>query len=181
MTKNTNRALRDRNADKTTVLLSHLRKALLLLQDTATSPTHSSYLQYNLALIRCNDVTRGLSQGDTQLKGAHWLTLRKQLRNNSKSGIERLQKNPKSPKHTPKNAINNIYLNQKNSKYQNTSRAGARFLHLAWEGGRFAPLSPVSYATDQTHFKHEKPQVLLLESHVTIGTIQQTQDAVSVL
>jgi len=31
MTKNTNRALRDRNADKTTVLLSHLRKALLLL------------------------------------------------------------------------------------------------------------------------------------------------------
>jgi len=29
-------------------------------------------------------------------------------------------------------------------------------------------------------FKHEHPQVLLIESHVTIGTIQQTQDAASV-
>jgi len=38
---------------------------MLLLQDTAASPTHSSYLQYNLALIRCSDVTRGLSQGET--------------------------------------------------------------------------------------------------------------------
>ena len=43
-------------------------------------------------------------------------------------------------------------------------------------GGRF-----VSYATDQVHFKHEQPQVLLIESHVAIGTIQQTQDAASVL
>jgi len=47
--------------------------------------------------------------------------------------------------------------------------------------GRFAPLPPVSYATDQVYFKHEQPQVLLIESHVTIGTIQQTQDASSVL
>jgi len=31
------------------------------------------------------------------------------------------------------------------------------------------------------HFKHEQSQVLLIESHVTIGTIQQTQDAASVL
>jgi len=29
--KNTNRALRDTNADKTTVLLSHLRNTMLLL------------------------------------------------------------------------------------------------------------------------------------------------------
>jgi len=44
----------------------------------------------------------------------------------------------------------------------------ALFLHLAWQGaGRFAPLPPVSYAPDQVHFKHEQPQVLLIESHVT--------------
>jgi len=48
-------------------------------------------------------------------------------------------------------------------------------------GGRFAHLPPVSYATDQVHFKHEQPQVLLIELHVTIGTIQQTQDAARVL
>jgi len=40
-------------------------------------------------------------------------------------------------------------------------------------GGRFAPLPSFSYATDQVHFKHEQPQVLLIELHVTIGTIQQ--------
>jgi len=38
---------------------------MLLLQDAAASPTHSSCLQCNLALIRCNDVTRGLSHGET--------------------------------------------------------------------------------------------------------------------
>jgi len=38
------------------------------------------------------------------MKGAHWLTLRKKLRNNSKPGIEQLYKNPKSPENTPKNA-----------------------------------------------------------------------------
>jgi len=48
-------------------------------------------------------------------------------------------------------------------------------------GGRFAPLPPISYATDQVHFKHEQRQVLLMESHITIGTIQQTQNAASVL
>ena len=63
--KNINRALRHTNADKTTALLSHLKTTMLLLQDTAASLTHSSYLQYNLALIRCSDVTRGLSQGET--------------------------------------------------------------------------------------------------------------------
>jgi len=42
-------------------------------------------------------------------------------------------------------------------------------------------LPPVSYATDQVHFKHEQPQVLFIEPHVKIGTIQQTQDAASVL
>jgi len=36
---------------------------MLLLLDTAASPTHSSYLQYNIVLIRCSDVTRGLSHG----------------------------------------------------------------------------------------------------------------------
>jgi len=45
------------------------------LEDTAVTPTHSSYLHYNLALIRCSDVTKGLSQGGILLKGAHWLTL----------------------------------------------------------------------------------------------------------
>jgi len=39
----------------------------------------------------------------------------------------------------------------------------------------------VSYATDQVHFKHEQPQVLSMESHITIGTIQQTQDSANVL
>ena len=48
-------------------------------------------------------------------------------------------------------------------------------------GMRFAPLSPVSYATDQVHLKHEQLQVLWIESHGTIGTIQQAQDVVSVL
>jgi len=38
---------------------------MLLLLDITTSPTHSSYLQYNLALIRCSDVTRGLRDGET--------------------------------------------------------------------------------------------------------------------
>jgi len=38
---------------------------MFLLYDTAATPTHSSYLHYNIALIRCSDVTRGLSQGDT--------------------------------------------------------------------------------------------------------------------
>jgi len=71
-----------------------------------------------------------------------------------------------------------MYWDQKNSKYQNTSYVGAQFLHVSWQGvgGRF-----VSYATDQVHFKHVQPQVLLIESHVAIGTIQQTQDAASVL
>ena len=42
-------------------------------------------------------------------------------------------------------------------------------------------MPPVSYVTDQVHIKHEQPQVLLIESHVAIGTIQQRQDAASVL
>jgi len=42
-------------------------------------------------------------------------------------------------------------------------------------------LPPDSYATDQVHFKLEQPQVLLIESHVAISTIKQTQDAASVL
>jgi len=92
------------------------------------------------------------------------------LRNNSKSGIERLYKNPKSPENTPKNA-----------EKQQSTETKARFLHLAWQRGRFAPLPPVSYATDQVHLKHEQPQVLWIEPHVTIGTIQPTQDAASVL
>jgi len=29
---------------------------MLLLLDTVASPTHSSYVQHNLALIRCSDV-----------------------------------------------------------------------------------------------------------------------------
>jgi len=58
---------------------------------------------------------------------------------------------------------------------------GTRFLHLAYQGGRFAPLPPVSDVTDQVHFKHEEPQVVLPDYCGTIGTIQKTQDAASVL
>jgi len=69
-----------------------------------------------------------------------------------------------------------------NSKYQNTSYVGARLLYLSWQGaGRDAPMPPVSYATDQVHLKYKQPQVLWIESHVTIGTIQQTEDAASLL
>jgi len=42
-------------------------------------------------------------------------------------------------------------------------------------------LISTSYAADQVHFKHEQPLGLLIESHFAIGTIQQTQDAASVL
>ena len=112
------------------------------MQDTTASPTHSSYLQCNLALIRCSDVTRGLSQGDTQLKGPHWLTIRKYLRNDSKSGIERLYKNPKSPDIAPKNAKKQQSTETKRSKYQNASQVGARYLHLAWQRGGSHPCHP---------------------------------------
>ena len=155
---------------------------MLLLQDTASSPTHSSYLQYNLALIRCSDVTRGLSWGKTQLKGAHWLTLRKQLRNNTNPLLNGYTKTRNHRKTLRKKQKNNTLLKPKECKYQNTTQVGARFLHLDWQGGgRFAPLPPVSYATDQVQFKHEQPKVLLIKSHITIGTIQQTQYAASVL
>jgi len=44
------------------------------------------------------------------------------LRNNSKSGIERLYKNLNIPENTPKKRKRTtIYRNQKNSKYQNAS------------------------------------------------------------
>jgi len=46
-------------------------------------------------------------------------------------------------------------------------------------GGVRTPV-PVNYATYQVHSKHEQPHVLLPDSHVTIRTIQQTQDAASV-
>jgi len=48
-------------------------------------------------------------------------------------------------------------------------------------GKRFASLPLLSYAADQVHLKHEKPQVLLIESHITIGMIQQRPDVASVL
>jgi len=105
---------------------------------------------------------------------------------NSKSGIEPLYKNPKSPEHTTKNAKKQQSTEIKrivNTKIQAT--LGPSFyvftFSLAGGAGRFAPLSSVNYATDQVHFKYEQPQVLLIESHVTIGTIQQTQDVASVL
>jgi len=66
-----------------------------------------------------------------------------------------------------------------NTKIQPSYRGPAFTFSLA--GERFAPLPPVSWATDRVHFKHEQPKVLLIESHVTIGTIQQTQDTASVL
>jgi len=46
---------------------------------------------------------------------------------------------------------------------------------------RFAPLQPVSYATDQVHFKHNIHKFFFIESNVIIGTIQQTQEAANVL
>jgi len=62
------------------------------------------------------------------------------LRNNSKSGIEQVYKNPNTPENTPKNAKKTtIEWNQKNSKYQNTSEVGARFLHLSWRGAIHTP------------------------------------------
>jgi len=84
--KNTKRTLRDKNANKTTVLLSHLKNNYAFIVGyccsiqifcTAASPTDSSYPQYSFALIKTWDVTRGLSQGEAKLKGGHWLTLRK--------------------------------------------------------------------------------------------------------
>jgi len=50
-----------------------------------------------------------------------------------------------------------------NTKIQ--ARWGPSF--YIWLGrGAVRTLPPVSYATDQVHFKHEQPQVLLIESHV---------------
>jgi len=40
-------------------------------------------------------------------------------------------KQTKSPENTPKTQKTTIYLNQKNSQYQNTSYVEAQFVHLA--------------------------------------------------
>jgi len=103
------------------------------------------------------------------------------LRKNSKSGIERLYKNPKSPENTPKNT--NKQQSTENKRVANAKNKLGRGLvfTLSFVGGRFAPLPPVSYVSDQVHLKHEQSQGLWIESHVTIGTIQQTQDADNVL
>jgi len=34
---------------------------------------------------------------------------------------------------------------------------GGPVFTVSLEGGRFAPLPPISYATGQVHFKHEQP------------------------
>ena len=52
---------------------------------------------------------------------------------------------------------------------------------FCFPGGQFALLPPISYASDQMHFKHEQPQVLLPDSHVTVSMIRQTQDVANVL
>jgi len=62
------------------------------------------------------------------------------LRNNRKSGIEWLYKNPKSPENTLNNEKKHNLLKPKECKYQNTTYVGARFLPLACQGGRFAPV-----------------------------------------
>jgi len=49
-----------------------------------------------------------MSQGET-LKGDNWLTLRKWLRNNSKSSIEQLQKPEITGKHSEKRRKTTIY------------------------------------------------------------------------
>ena len=48
-------------------------------------------------------------------------------------------------------------------------------------GGCLHPCLAVSFVTDQVHLRYEQPPVLSPDSHVTIGMIQQTQGAVSVL
>ena len=74
-----------------------------------------------------------------------------------------------------------IYWNQKNSEYQNTSYVGARFLHVAWQGvaGAVRQLchwpGPFQTWTATSSFDR------VTRRHVAIGTIQQTQDAASVL
>jgi len=43
-----------------------------------------------------------------------------------------------------------------------------------------ALICSTSLSVDQVHFKHKQTQVLSPDLHVTIGTIQQTQDAAKV-
>jgi len=50
-----------------------------------------------------------------------------------------IQKPEITGKHSEKRKKTTIYWNQKNSKYQNTSYVGARFLHLACRGGGSHP------------------------------------------
>ena len=87
---------------------------MFLLYDNATSPTHSSYLQYNLKLW----------SGALQIRHGHLSNVL--------------------------NVLNVISLPVK-----------------------------LSYSYETTQY--EQPQVLSPDSHVTFGTIQQTQDAVNVL
>jgi len=103
------------------------------------------------------------------------------LRNNSKSATERLYVKPKSPENTPKNAkISTETKSIENTKTQAIGKGPVFTFSLAGVVVVRTPAT-VSYGTDQVHFKHEQSQVLLIESHVTIGMIQQTQDAASVL
>jgi len=84
---------------------------------------------------------------------------------------------------TPKNAKNNYLPKSKEWQIPKYKLGKGPVFTFNFTGGRFTLLPPVSYATatDQVHFKHEQPQVLLMESHITIGTIQKTQVAASVL
>ena len=68
-----------------------------------------------------------------------------------------------------------IYWNKKNSNYQNTSYVEPRFSHLAWQGtvGQLCHWSGA--------FQTWTPTSSFDRVHVAIGTIQQTQDAASVL
>jgi len=101
------------------------------------------------------------------------------VRNNSKSGIERQLKKTKSPENTPKHAKKQSTETKRIVPKYKLDR-GPVFTSSCLGGGSH-PCHPLSYATDQVHFKHEQPQVLLIESHVIISTIQQTQDAAGVL
>jgi len=74
------------------------------------------------------------------------------LRNNSKSGIERQYKNPKSPENTPKNVKKSTETKTIVPKYK---VVGPGFCIWVYRGKRFSRLPPVSCTTDWVHFKHE--------------------------
>jgi len=52
--------------------------------------------------------------------------------------------------------------------------SGEAIMFSLWDNCR------ITLSSVQAHFKHEQPHVLSPDSHVTIGVIQQIQDAANV-